>query len=170
MTIINNLIVEYNAIIKRQNKKYIFEPNDNLTNLTYEFFINIFELPLIIIKEEYYAIETDFLINQIIELINEIPDFYIIIKNNINITDKFEILGDIFNEIRNILTTYGDELNEDFYSLFNKIIHYAYINGLDIYDKSCEDSFCAVHSNPNKIKEKRNLNEKKKLNLIIIVI
>ena len=30
-------------------------------------------------------------------------------------------------------------------------------------DKSCEDSFCAVHSNPNKIKEKRNLNEKKEI-------
>jgi hypothetical protein len=72
-------------------------------------------------------------------------------------------LGDIFNEIRNNLTAYGDELNEDFDSVFNKIIHYAYINGLDIYDKSCENSFCAVHSNPNKIIEKRNLNEKQEI-------
>ena len=99
------------------------------------------------------------LLNKIIEFINKFPDFYTIIKNNINITDKFEILGDIFNEIKNNLTTYGDELIEDFDSLFNKIIHYAYINGLDIYDKSCEDSFCAVHSNQNKIMEQINLNK-----------
>mgnify|MGYP003571331300 CR=1 FL=1 len=53
-------------------------------------------------------------------------------------------MGDIFNEIRNNLMAYGDELNEDFDSLLNKIIHYAYINGLEIYNKSCENSFCAV--------------------------
>ena len=34
---------------------------------------------------------------------------------------------------------------------------------MDIYDKSCENSFCAVHSNPNKIIEKRNLNEKQEI-------
>jgi hypothetical protein len=159
MTKIYNLIVEYSEIIKRQNNKFIFEPNDNLTSLSDDFFINILGPPLTVIKEKYNSIETD-LLNQLIELINEFPDFYSIIKNNINVTDKFEILGDIFNEIRNNLTAYGDELNEDFDPLFNKIIHYAYINGLDIYDKSCEDSFCAAHSDPNKIKEKRNLNEK----------
>ena len=162
MTIINNLIIEYNEIIKGQNKKYIFEPNDNLTNLSDDFFINILGPPLIIIKEKYNAIETD-LLNQIIELINAFPDFYTIIKNNINITDKFEILGDIFIEIKNNLIAYGDELNEDFDSLFNKIIHFAYINGLDIYDKSCENSFCAVHSDPNEIIENRNLNEKQEI-------
>ena len=162
MTIINNLIIKYNEIIKSQNNKFIFVPNDNLTNLTNGFFINILGPPLTEIKEKYNIIEKD-LLNQIIELIKEIPDFYTIIKNNINITDKFEILGDIFNEIRNNLTAYGDELNEDFDSVFNKIIHYAYINGLDIYDKSCENSFCAVHSNPNKIIEKRNLNKKQEI-------
>ena len=54
-------------------------------------------------------------------------------------------------------------MNEDFDSLFNKIIHFAYINGLDIYDKSCENSFCAVHSDPNEIIENRNLNEKQEI-------
>ena len=162
MTIINNLIIKYNEIIKSQNNKFIFVPNDNLTNLTDDFFINILGPLLTEIKEKYNIIEKD-LLNQIIELFKEFPDFYTIIKNNINITDKFEILGDIFNEIRNNLTAYGDELNEDFDSVFNKIIHYAYINGLDIYDKSCENSFCAVHSNPNKIIEKRNLNEKQEI-------
>ena len=48
-------------------------------------------------------------------------------------------------------------------SIFNKIIHYAYINGLDIYDKSCEDSFCAVHSDPNEIIVNRNLNENQEI-------
>ena len=128
MTIINNLIIKYNEIIKSQNNKFIFVPNDNLTNLTDDFFINILGPPLTEIKEKYNIIEKD-LLNQIIELFKEFPDFYTIIKNNINITDKFEILGDIFNEIRNNLTAYGDELNEDFDSVFNKIIHYAYING-----------------------------------------
>jgi len=112
MTIINNLVEEYNRIIKNQSKKYIFEPNDNLTNLSDDFFINILGPPLYIIKEKYNAIETD-LLNELIKLINEFPDFCTIIKNNINITDKFEILGDIFNEIKNNLTAYGDELNED---------------------------------------------------------
>ena len=162
MTEINNLIIKHNEIIKLQNKKYIFEPNDNLTNLSDDFFINILGPPLNIIKEKYDTIESD-LLNEIIKLINEFPDFCTVIKNNINITDKFEILGDIFNEIRNNLIAYGDELNEDFDSIFNKIIHYAYINGLDIYDKSCEDSFCAVHSDPNEIIENRNLNEKQEI-------
>ena len=90
----------YNEIIKSQNKKYIFEPNDNLINLTDDFFINILGPPLIKIKKKYNDIEMD-LLNKIIELINKFPDFYTIIKNNINITDKFEILGDIFNEIKN---------------------------------------------------------------------
>ena len=162
MTIINNLIVEYSEIIKRQNQKFVFEPNDNLTNLADDFFINTLGPPLIIIKEKYNAIETD-LLNQLIELINEFPDFYTIIKDNINITDKFEILGVFFNEIINNLTAYGDELNEDFDSIFNKIVHYAYINGLDVYDKSCENSSCAVHSLPNEIIENRNLNEKQEI-------
>jgi len=87
MTIFNNLIVEYNEIIKSQNEKYIFEPNDNLTNLTDDFFINILGPPLLIIKEKYNSIETD-LLNQIIELINKFPDFYIVIKTNINITEN----------------------------------------------------------------------------------
>ena len=162
MTVINNLVVEYNKIIKSQNKKYIFEPNENLTNLSDDFFTNILGPPLNIIKEKYNSIESD-LLNELIRLINEFPDFYTIIKNNINITDKFVILSDIFNEIRNNLIEYGDELNEDFDSLFNKIIHYAYINGLEIYDKSCENSFCAVHSDSNETIENRNLNEKQEI-------
>ena len=162
ITIISNLVNEYDELIKNQDEKFIFEPNDNLTILTDDFFINILGPPLNKIKEEYITIENKIL-SQIIKIINEFPDFYTIIKDNINISYNIYTLDEIFEEIKNNLLLYGDESNEDFGSIFNKIIHYAYINGLEIYNKSCENSFCSVQSNLNEPGETRYLNEKKEI-------
>jgi len=165
MQIINELIINYTELINNQNNHYLLKISEKPFNILYNFIHNNLEPPLLLIKEQYNSIE-ERLLNEIIKIINNFPDFLPIIKeklylelilNNASITNEY---------IKELFIKYKDILNEDFLSYINKLVHYTYINGLYTYDYPCNYSFCMIDlkfknsSNFNETNETRRLENK----------
>ena len=164
MIIINDLILNYTEIVNNQNNAYLFKISERPFELLFEFIHNNLKPPLILIKNEYNKIEEN-LLNEIIKIIENFPDYYSIIKNEFdfeskinNITNYFELTNAIFLEYINIL-------NKDLESYINKLIHYTFIDGLYSLDEPCSESFCKIilenedNLNKKKEKESRRLHE-----------
>ena len=87
------------------------------------------------------------------------PDCYSLVKEKI-IVSRLRILDDYLNAINATLTEYKEILNEETENYTNKLSHYAYINGLNTYDKPCEESYCSIPNySSNKNQNNRRLNE-----------
>ena len=61
------------------------------------------------------------------------------------IESRLENATEILNEINSTLYKYRGDLNDDLSLYFNKLIHFAYIKGINTFDKDCSESFCMVH-------------------------
>ena len=162
---INNIINSYKIILFNQNNQFLFKVSDIPFELLDNFITNILAPPISEIKVQYYSIEEKIL-EKVLKIINSFPDFNKIIKENLAIYDIFESISLLSEKIPDLLLKYQDELNDDYDTYINKLIHYTYINGLDTYDEPCNYSFCSINisdfknrSNISRNENKRNLRE-----------
>ena len=146
MAKINQIIVDYNILVKSQNNRYIFSFGERPFNLLNLFINNTLEPPLLLIKEMYNSIE-ERLLEEIIKLVEKFPDFYSIIKDKLYIKSRLENATYFLNEINHTLNEYKNILDNEIRGYFNKLVHYSYINGYNIYDKPCDESFCLISQN-----------------------
>ena len=145
---LNELIVNYTLLVQNQNNRFKFSFGQEPFDLLYNFTKNDLEPPLLLIKELYNSIE-ERLIEEITKIVDNFPDYYTIIKEKLYIESRLENATAILNEINSTLYEYREELNDDLSQYFNKLIHFAYINGIKTFDKECSESFCQVHKENN---------------------
>ena len=97
-------------------------------------------------------------------IVENFLDCYSLVKEKI-IVSRLKLLDDYLNDINETLTKYKEILNEETQNYINKLSHYAYINGLNTYDKPCEESYCSITNySSNKNPNNRRLNEEKNNN------
>ena len=141
---LNQLIINYILLVQNQNNRFKFSFGKEPFNLLNNFTINDLEPPLFLIKELYNSIE-ERLIEEITKIVDNFPDYYSIIKEKLFIESRLENATEILNEINSTLYEYRRDLNDDLSQYFNKLIHFAYINGIKTYNKQCNESYCMVH-------------------------
>ena len=145
MVVLVNLINEQSMLVDNQNNRFLFNMGERPFN-TLNIFINeTLEPPLLLIFEKYNLIETE-LLNRIKALAEEFPDAYsevkkYLLENKINSTDYF------INEINSTLFEYHNILVNELKNYFNKLIHFAYIDGLKTINTPCQESDCGLPSN-----------------------
>ena len=156
MNYLNILIINYMIQVESQLNYFIFKISDMPFILLNNFIKENLEPPLLLIKNKYNTIE-ETLLNEIIKIINGFPDYFLIIKNKLNLESIDEKIKLISNEIGKIFIEYKDILFEDINSYINKLVHYSYIKGLNTFNGPCNDSFCLIDFNKiNKTKLRRN--------------
>ena len=148
MLIINNLINNYTEVVNNQSNKYLLKISDKPLNLSNEFIQNDLKPPLLLIQEAYREIEEN-LFKDILEIIKTFPDFYSLIKNELDLESIIKNISLFYKEIKEILINYVTILDKDLESYTNKISYYAFIEGLNSYDKPCNESFCMVNLENN---------------------
>ena len=153
---INNIINNYKILLVNQNNKFTFKVSEIPFNELYSFLKNVLEPPILKIKNEYNLIEEKIL-GKILTIIDTFPDFQKVIKEKLLIENTLEYIKFIFEKTRDSLLKYQEDLNDDYDSYINKLIHYTYINGLDSYDKPCNYSYCSIDVNKIKNKQRRRL-------------
>ena len=141
MSNINNLIINYSILVDNQNNRYTFNVGREPFNYLKNFIKNNLEPPLLSIKSFYNSIE-ERLLEEIIKIVENFPDFYTIIKYNLHMESRIANSSYFFNEINSTLFEYKDILNEEISGYFNNLTKYTYINGLNTYEYQCNDSFC----------------------------
>ena len=166
MIIINNLILNYTDIVNNQNNNFLFKISGAPFDLLFEFINNNLKPPLLLIKNEYNNKEENFL-NEIFEIIEKFPDYYSIIKNEINFESKICNITIYFEIANKIFMEYIDILNKDFESYINKLIHYTFIDGLYSLDKPCNEPFCKIDLEDENNYTELNYKETRRLNLDI---
>ena len=153
---INEIIMEYQEVISKQNNKFNFSVSNTPFELLYNFIKNILEPPLLQLKNQYDNIE-----NRILEImsdaINNFPDYTDLLKKKLKIDETFEYIYSLYDIIKDLLLKYGDDLDIDTNSYINKLIHYTYINGLYTYERQCNQSYCSINVDYNT--SRRNLEE-----------
>ena len=157
---INNIINSYKIILFNQNNQFLFKVSDIPFELLDDFITNILSPPISEIKAQYYSIEEKIL-EKVLKIVNSFPDFNKIIKENLAIYDIFESISLLSEKIPDLLLKYQDDLNDDYDTYINKLIHYTYINGLDSYDEPCNYSFCSI--NISEFKNRSNISENKNM-------
>ena len=155
---INNIINGYKIILSNQNNQFIFKVSYIPFELLDNFIKNVLAPPISEIKKQYNSIEEKIL-EKLLNIINNFPDFNKIIKENLAIYDIFDSIKILAETIEELLLKYQDDLNDDYDTYINKLIHYTYINELDSYDKPCNYSFCSIDI--NEIKNRIKINENK---------
>ena len=157
MLIINDLILNYTEVVNNQNNAFFFKISDKPFDLLFEFIDNNLQPPLLLIKNEYNKIEENIL-NDIIKIIENFPDYYSIIKNEFDFESKINNITSFFDTTNAIFMEYINILNKDLESYINKLIHYTFIDGLFYLDEPCKESFCKIdlenENNYNKTKGK----------------
>ena len=153
---INEIIQNYQIILLSQNNRFTFKVSNIPFDYLYSFLKNVLEPPLLEIKKQYNLIEQDIL-GQILMITDNFPDFRQIIKEKLAIEDILEYIKYMSEEIKEILLQYHSDLNDEYDSYINKLIHYTYINGLSAYDKPCKYSFCYINISSIKNQQRRNL-------------
>ena len=141
---INELIINYTLLVQNQNNRFKFSFGQEPFDLLYNFTKNDLEPPLLLVKEFYNTIE-ERLIEEITKIVDNFPDYYSIIKEKLFIETRLENATDILSEINSTLYEYREELDDDLSKYFNKLINFAYINGIKIFKKECNESFCMVN-------------------------
>ena len=134
---INSIINNYKIILSNQNNQFIFKVSNSPFEYLYSFIKDVLEPPILEIKEEYNIIENKIL-QKIVIITNNFPDFSEIIK------------AKLIEKIHYLLLKYENDLNNDYDSYINKLIHYTYINGLETFDEPCHYSFCSINISQNK--------------------
>ena len=158
--IINNMINNYNIILKNQNNQFIFKVSQIPMEYLNSFIKNVLEPPLLEIKLQYNIIENKIL-EKVLNITNNFPDFSIIIKEKLAIYDILELIKLTIEYLQNSLLKYQNDLNNDYDSYINKLIHYTYINGLNTYDEPCNYSFCSI--NISQMKKQMNISDNNKI-------
>ena len=158
MMVINDLILNYTDIVNNQNNAYSFKISGKPFDLLFEFIYNNLKPPLLLIKNEYNKIEEN-LLNEIIKIIEEFPDYYSIIKDEFDFESKINNITCFFEKTNTIFMEYIDILNKDLESYINKLIHYTFIDGLYSLNEPCNESFCKIdlenEDNFNETKENK---------------
>ena len=143
MIIINELISNFTQILNNQKRRYKLkmgqEPFNLLSNFTEEDLLP----PLLLIKNDYNIIEENIL-NEIFKLIEDFPNYELIIKEKLNLELIPDKIISIYNLIDKKIIEYREILDKEIKSYFYKLIHYTFINGLDTYDEPCNESFCLI--------------------------
>ena len=172
MIIINGLIINFTEIVNNQNNKYLMKISKKPFNLLEQFIHNDLEPPLLLIKNEYRSIEEN-LLNDILEIIKTFPNYYLLIKNELDLESIITNITLLYKQINETLINYVNDLDKDLQSYINKLSYYTFIEGLYSYDKPCEEAFCKVNLenkniNNNLKNQKRRLNKKGKMKNINI--
>ena len=162
---INNITNEYQIILLNQNNQFIFKVSESPFNELYSFIKNVLEPPLVKIKQEYNLIEEKIL-EDIQNIVDTFPDIKEIIKEKLDIENTLEYIKSILEETKDLLLKYKNDLNEDYDSYINKLMHYTYINGLDTYDKSCTDSYCGINVTKIKSVQRRRLGKSQRREIV----
>ena len=153
---INKIINNYKIVLLQQNNQFIFKVSDIPFNELYSFLKDVLEPPILEIKREYNIIEEEIL-GEIQPIFETFPSLKDVIKGKLEIENIVEYIKFIFEKMKDSLLKYQVDLNEDYDSYINKLIHYTYINGLDSYDKPCNNSYCAIKVSKFKNKQRRRL-------------
>ena len=154
---INNIINSYKIILSNQNNQFIFKVSYIPFGLLDNFINNVLAPPISEIKIQYNSIEEKIL-EKVLNIVKSFPDFYEIIKEKLALYDIFDSINLLAENIQVLLLKYQDDLNDDYDTYINKLIHYTYINGLDTFDEPCNYSFCSI--NISEIKNRINISEK----------
>jgi len=165
---INEIIINYQIILLNQNNQFTFKISNIPFDYLYSFLKNVLQPPLLEIKKMYNLIEEDIL-EKILIITENFPDIRQIIKEKLAIEDILDYIKFISEEIKEILLQYHSDLNDEYNSYINKLIHYTYISGLFAFDKPCNYSFCSINISNTKNQQRRNLdvsqNQKEKINI-----
>ena len=153
---INALIINYQIILLNKKNQFTFKVSNIPFDYLYSFIKDVLEPPLLEIKKQYNLIEEGIL-GQILVITDNFPDVRQTIKEKLAIEDILEYIKLMSVEIKDLFLKYHNDLNDDFDSYINKLIHYTYINGLNYYDKPCNYSFCSINISEVKNKQRRNL-------------
>ena len=135
------LINNYTILVKNQNEFFKFNIDEEPFYLINNFTEYDLRPPLYLIKEFYNSIE-ELLINKIMNIVDNFPNYSSIIEEELDIDSKLEQLNDNYNNINRSLFEYKDILNKDFDKYFIQLVIYSFINGLKTYENECNDSFC----------------------------
>ena len=153
-TNIINIINNYQILLFAQNNNFIFKVSEAPLEQLYYFIQYILKPPISEIKEHYNIIEVKIL-EKIINITDNFPDFSLIIKEKLRIYDILELISELIEQLRYLLLKYENDLNTDYDNYINKLIHYTYINGLISFEKPCNSSFCVL--NISEIKSQINI-------------
>ena len=141
MNRINQIIINYTYLVNNQNNRYYL----NISNEPFkilDIFINEYiKPPLYLIKTEYNTIE-DRLLKELIEIINSFPNFYLQLKDTLDLEMMNKNITPFIVYSNNTIFDYIEILENDIKSYINKLIHYTYINGLYYQESPCAYSFC----------------------------
>ena len=95
MNIMNGLINNYSKIINNQNKHYLFHISNNPFNEISIFIFEYLQPPLKLIKDQYNDIEEK-LLDKIFNITSTFPDYYSIIKDNLNLEFIYENISSFY--------------------------------------------------------------------------
>ena len=121
MFIINNLIINFTKLVSEQNNHYSLKIGNKSFELLSEFIYNDLEPPLLLIKNEYNIIEEN-LLNEIVKIIDAFPNYYLIVKNELNLESTIQNISLFCDEINKIFISYSDDLYKDLSSYKYKFI------------------------------------------------
>ena len=102
MLIIKDSIINYTELVNNQSNKYLMKISDKPLNLLGQFIHNDLEPPLLLIKDEYSKIEEN-LLKDILEIIKTFPDFYSLVKNELDLESIITNISSFYKEIKKIL-------------------------------------------------------------------
>ena len=173
MNIIDELVNNFNKVVNIQNNHYLFHISEIPFDELSIFIIDYLQPPLKLIKDQYNEIELK-LLDKIFNITSTFPDYYSIIKDNLNLEFIYENISYFYNITKKEFAEYVDILTNDFNSYLNKLFHFTFINGLLTYDKPCNYSFCQIQFNSSIENERRRTEQDeiknktfKRFNLII---
>ena len=158
MTIINEIIVNFTKIVNNQNNRFSFKVSEKSFNIIYDFVHYNLEPPLILIKDQYNTIEEK-LLNELIRIINEFPDFYEILRSKLKMDLIHGNISLFCEQVNELFLNYTNILDKEHESFINKLIHFTYINGLYSFDEPCNKSFCFINLEYENENITRNLEE-----------
>ena len=148
MNIINELIINYTEIVNNQNNYFLLKISDNPFIHLDNFIHKNLEPPLILIKKKYNEIE-NLLIDKILNITHSFPDFYIIVKDKLQLENILENTSLYYDTLISIFDEYKNFFNIEFKDYINKLVHYTFINGLHTFDEPCNYSFCKINLDSN---------------------
>ena len=159
------LIEEFNTLLDNQRTKYNFIVSEKPFLIINQFINDNLEPPLIEIKDKYNQIEEE-LLNKIINILDSFPDYFQVVKNNLNIESKISNIAEGVGGFKSYLYKYFNDFNENIDEYYNKLAYLTIINGSNYLEEPCNLSICFLISSFAK-NNKRILNENQTNNIDI---